>query len=100
MVSVFIDQWFATRASVGSFHSISFCAAAGAFSIAFMTAGATFSASKLWPASKPIRRSRAMIGWSVRCGGFTFGSLGGWTEYLAPGLEMGWPLGGVLACRV
>jgi hypothetical protein len=40
MVSVFIDQPFATRERVGNFHAISCWAASGASSSAFLTAGA------------------------------------------------------------
>src|SRR5262245_37378867 len=66
-----MDQPFTTRANVGSFHSISFWACAGASAMAFFTDGSTLATSKLFPASKPIRFRRAMIGSSVTCGGFT-----------------------------
>jgi hypothetical protein len=71
-VSVFIDQPFAIRANVGNFQDISFWASAGALSSAFLTVGSRLSKSKLLPGSIPIRFIRAMIGSSVRCGGWSF----------------------------
>src|SRR5262245_18278174 len=95
MVSVFIDQWFATRASVGTFHSISFWACAGASSIAFLTAGEALLQSKLLPGSNPIRRSWARIGSSVRWGGFTLSNSAAYEKYFGPGMVSTWTLGGV-----
>ena len=46
MVSVFIDQPFTTRASVGTFHAMSCWASFGAFSSAFLTAGSSLSKSR------------------------------------------------------
>jgi hypothetical protein len=62
IVSVFIDQPFATLARVGTFHAINFCASAGALSSACFTVGSALSRSKLAPGSMPSRRIRAMIG--------------------------------------
>src|SRR5262245_42051441 len=95
MVSVFIDQWFATRASVATFHSISSCAALGAASNAVLTVGGTFSISKLLPASIPSRRIWARIGSSVRWGGFTLSSSVAYAKYWPPGMVSTWTLGGV-----
>src|SRR4051794_31942508 len=68
-----MDQPFATRASVFSFHSISFCAVSGAASSALFTRGSALSALKLLRASMPIRFMRAIIGSSVGWGGVWVG---------------------------
>jgi hypothetical protein len=59
---------------VGNFHSISFCAVEGAASSAALTAGESFSISKLLPRSMPIFLIRAIMGSSVRWGRFTLRS--------------------------
>ena len=74
MVSVFIDQPLATRATVGTFHAISCSALAGASLRPSCTSDGALERSKLWPGSKPIFFSCAMIGWSVMCGGLAFSS--------------------------
>src|SRR3977135_1855673 len=63
-----MDHPFATRASVDTFHAMSWCAASGALSRAFFTMGSSLSKSRLLPGSMPIRFLCAMIGSSVMCG--------------------------------
>src|SRR6478609_16135 len=56
-------------AMVGCFHAINCCASPGALANARCITGSALFKSKLFPTSKPIFFSWAMIGWSVTWGG-------------------------------
>src|SRR6516225_8531565 len=95
MVSVFIDQPFAMRAIVGIFHAISRCASSGALAKAWRTAGSALSMSKLLPGSMPIFFNCAMIGWSVKWGGFTLRSSAAYAKKAPAGIVSTVIFGGV-----
>src|SRR5262245_61326190 len=100
MVSVFIDQPFATRASVGIFHAINCCAYWGELAKALRMAGPALFMSKLLPGSIPIFRNCSMIGSSVACGGLTFRSSASYAKNLSAGIVSTWTFGGVFMSTV
>jgi len=81
-----MDQPFAMRASVGTFHFMSACPSAGALLSAFCTVGSSLAKSKFWPASMPMRFIRARIGWSVMCGCCCFSNSAAMAKYLSAGI--------------